>query len=222
MLEKIMLRFASAVVGLLLLATSSMAQPQFSWKPINEGLHPGPVTLLWETPSGAFLAGSENMGIWRSTSYGAPWEPTSFGQDNPHHFLADSAGRVWLVAQEGLYTSTTDGRTWNRANFDGTPYVLVERPNGDLFVGAEDGIYRLQAGSSDWDLAAQWDEPDYIWYRDHVRIRNLVVLDDGTLVAAVRTNLLVSTDGEEWTCLPGDEEGCWVTRYTAGFCVQRA
>jgi len=133
-----------------------------------------------------FYIGFDNGGVWRSSDYGANWEPLfdneptgSIGaiavapSDPNILYVGTGAGiiRPDLATGNGIYKSTDAGRTWTHLGLDSTQMIAmvdVNPKNPDrLFVAAlghpygpnaERGIYRSTDGGRTFERVLYKDE----------------------------------------------------------------
>jgi sugar lactone lactonase YvrE len=145
----------------------------------------GRTTALAQTPDGDWFAGTADGGVWRSSDQGQHWTPTF---DNmPSLSIGALAvdptdGSLWVGTGEantsqdsyagaGVYRSANDGTTYQRIGDDisgnnplesHTVFQLTFDPNGNLYAGTNDGLWRKAAGSSTWDeVLAPAGEPQF-------------------------------------------------------------
>jgi photosystem II stability/assembly factor-like uncharacterized protein len=137
------------------------------------------------TPS-LFYIGFDNGGVWRSSDYGANWEPLfdeqptgsigaiAVAPSNPSViYVGSGAGiiRPDLATGNGMYKSTDGGRTWTHLGLDETQMIAmvdVDPANPDrLFVAAlghpygpnpERGIFRSTDGGRTFERVLYKDE----------------------------------------------------------------
>src|SRR6202165_231569 len=121
-----------------------------------------------------FYIGFDNGGVWRSSDYGANWEPLfdneptgsigaiAVAPSDPHILYVGTGAAITppaLATGNGIYKSTDAGRTWTHLGLDSTQMIAmvdVNPKNPDrLFVAAlghpygpnaERGIYRSAGG----------------------------------------------------------------------------
>ncbi|HLQ59328.1 MAG TPA: hypothetical protein VK113_07425, partial [Gemmatimonadales bacterium] len=133
-----------------------------------------------------FYIGFDNGGLWRSSDYGANWEPLfdreatgsigaiAVAPSAPNViYVGTGAGiiRPDLATGNGMYQSVDAGRTWTHLGLEQTQmiaYVDVDRANPDrLFVAAlghpygpnaERGVYRSTDGGRTFEKVLYKDE----------------------------------------------------------------
>lgn len=137
-----------------------------------------PITCLAVSPAFSedrvVLAGTDGVGILRSTDGGRHWQYSSFGLQD-FSIIALAAISDWhdreiifAATSTGLYRSPNGGRAWKSANrgLEGCVVLsIAPSPNfiddGMVFVGTEaDGIFRSNDGGFTWQRCAVANEPD--------------------------------------------------------------
>ncbi len=135
---------------------------------------------------GTFYAGYDDGGVWRTTDYGANWEPIfdaeptgSIGaiavspSDPNVIYVGTGAGiiRPDLATGDGVYKSTDAGKTWTHLGLDNTQMIAMididpKDPNR-IFVAAlghpyspnpDRGIYRSTDGGKTFEKVLYKDE----------------------------------------------------------------
>ncbi|MEM8489169.1 MAG: hypothetical protein AAF564_26735, partial [Bacteroidota bacterium] len=203
--------------------TSLFAQAVIDWEPLNQHIEGGAVTLLWQSPSGAFFAGSRSSSLFRSPGVGEPWEPVALPKNHPLSLKADPTGRLYLWSHEGLFESENDGVSWSKSTLSISPRSLLFTPDGVTFASTDEGIYQRNSSQDDWQLIKQWTSRD-IGKADDDEIVSpsfFKMRADGSLVAGVGSRIFLSEDGNSWQCLSVDASGtCWhnFICYGSGHC----
>lgn len=133
-----------------------------------------------------FYVGFDNGGVWRTTDYGASWEPLfdrestgsigaiAVAPSNPSIiYVGTGAGiiRPDLATGDGIYKSTDAGRTWTRLGlFDSQMIAMIDvdpRNPDRLFVAVlghpygpnpERGVYRSTDGGRTFEKVLYKDE----------------------------------------------------------------
>ena len=133
-----------------------------------------------------FYVGFDNGGVWRTTDYGASWEPLfdrestgsigaiAVAPSNPSIiYVGSGAGiiRPDLATGDGIYKSTDAGRTWTRLGlFDSQMIAMIEvdpRNPDRLFVAVlghpygpnpERGVFRSTDGGRTFEKVLYKDE----------------------------------------------------------------
>jgi len=124
-----------------------------------------PITSIAVDPidSGSVYAGSDGLGIWRSTSGGSTWSEATAqpGNLNIRALVISPLDRTHLFAGtygNGVYKSTDSGVTWtacaNTGLADQKVLSLVSDKNGRLFAGTEggteSGMYMSNDNCASW------------------------------------------------------------------------
>jgi exo-beta-1,3-glucanase (GH17 family) len=118
----------------------------------NTGLATLNVGAVAIADDGSWLAGLGGGSVHRSTNGGTSWAPA--GASPPQNVT------TLLIAKDGVYAAscngisfTTDFATWIPRN-NGLTNVCVSSmavaPDGDLFAGTVDGVFRSQDGGGSW------------------------------------------------------------------------
>ncbi|MEM8487106.1 MAG: T9SS type A sorting domain-containing protein [Bacteroidota bacterium] len=219
------MRFHPAFRWILLLLLFSpvqqtTAQLAIDWIPLNDGLEGDQVDLLWQSPAGTFFAGGAYSGLFRSPAYRAPWEMTSLRSVHARKITGDQQGNIYVAGYEGLFVSSDEGLTWQTTNLTDPVFDLAVLPNGSVFAGTYDGLYRRQSSDTQFSLLKQWHPKRHInggYGKSAEPISQMTVLENGTLVVAAASNLYYSQDGNSWECLSLDSgETCWERLYENG------
>jgi hypothetical protein len=112
------------------------------WKR-SEGLD-GVVQVIALAPdfhqTGLVLAGTESMGLWRSTDSGRTFTPVANGPQRVDALTSTSKG--WLLSDESGLWRSTDGVDWN-AIPDSRPALTLFRTEQGIWAGGEDGATLL-------------------------------------------------------------------------------
>ncbi|GAC1649478.1 MAG: hypothetical protein NVS4B3_06640 [Gemmatimonadaceae bacterium] len=183
---------AASVVAATINATVSVAQSpdmyaEMHWRQIGP-LRGGRARALAGVPSqpNVFYVGFDNGGVWRSTDYGASWQPLFDGQstgsigaiavapsDPNVIYVGTGAGiiRPDLAVGDGVYKSTDGGRTWTHLGLRDSRMIAmidVDPKNANrLFVAAlghpygpnaERGIFRSTNGGQSFEKVLYKDE----------------------------------------------------------------
>ena len=183
---------ALALLGIALVTDSAVAQQTdpfaaMRWRSIGP-VRAGRARALAGVPSqpNVFYIGFDNGGVWRSTDYGANWNPIFDDQpvgsigaiavapSNPSViYVGSGAGiiRPDLATGNGVYKSTDAGRTWTHLGLDDSRMIAmidVDPRNPDrLFVAvlghpygpnAERGVFRSTDGGKTFQKVLYKDE----------------------------------------------------------------
>jgi sugar lactone lactonase YvrE len=131
------------------------------------GIVGGRVTALVATPAGAWLAGSADGGIWRSTDDGANWSPVfdSMSSLSIGSLAVAADGSVWAATGEsntsqdsyagtGIYRSTDDGQTWSPVTSADGSNPIVSRTvfriafdGSSALAATNNGLWRYSGGN---------------------------------------------------------------------------
>jgi photosystem II stability/assembly factor-like uncharacterized protein len=196
---------AIPAAGLLLSATAGLAAQtpdlysEMHWRQIGpmRGGRGRSVVGVPGQPS-LFYVGFDNGGVWRTTDYGASWEPLfdrestgsigaiAVAPSNPSVlYVGTGAGiiRPDLATGDGIYKSTDAGRTWTRLGlFDSQMIAMIDvdpRNPDRLFVAVlghpygpnpERGIFRSTDGGKTFEK---------VLYKDEYTSANDVRIDPG-------------------------------------------
>ncbi|MFZ4622184.1 MAG: VPS10 domain-containing protein [Bacteroidota bacterium] len=142
--------------------------------------------------------------LLRSTNDGITWEqiPNPFGKKITGKISSDALGHVFIPSDNVVFISSNQGESWEYRSMPTIPGVpFGSLPNGYLFSGTYDGIYRSI------DLGMSWTK--VLEYYD---INDIVTFSNGTIFASTghltyyRTigfvpvgRMVISTDqGEHW------------------------
>ncbi|HEX5971469.1 MAG TPA: hypothetical protein VFY85_06055 [Gemmatimonadaceae bacterium] len=183
---------ALALLGIALVTDSAVAQQTnpfaaMRWRSIGP-VRAGRARALAGVPSqpNVFYIGFDNGGVWRSTDYGANWNPIFDDQpvgsigaiavapSNPNViYVGSGAGiiRPDLATGNGVYKSTDAGKTWTHLGLDDSRMIAmidVDPRNPDrLFVAvlghpygpnAERGVFRSTDGGRTFQKVLYKDE----------------------------------------------------------------
>jgi len=186
------IRTTLALFGAAALASSAIAQQSdpfaaMRWRSIGP-VRAGRARALAGVPSqpNVFYIGFDNGGVWRSTDYGANWNPIFDDQptgsigaiavapSNPDIiYVGSGAGiiRPDLATGNGVYKSTDAGKTWTHLGLDDSRMIAmidVDPRNPDrLFVAvlghpygpnAERGVFRSTDGGRSFQKVLYKDE----------------------------------------------------------------
>jgi hypothetical protein len=115
------------------------------WKR-SEGLD-GVVQVIALAPdfhqSGLVLAGTESMGLWRSTDSGRTFKPVANGPQRVDALTSTAKG--WLLSDESGLWRSADGQSWI-AIPDSRPALTLFRTEQGIWAGGEDGATLLDDG----------------------------------------------------------------------------
>ncbi len=125
------------------------------WVAVNEGLASLEIVALAVTPEGDLLAGTSNNGVYFSNDGGEYW--WSIGLEG--HFVtslaANSVGHFFAATTNGLYRSTTNGRSWEQISQSlESSDVRAVRMNDQQHIFAATnggGMYRSTDNGNSWN-----------------------------------------------------------------------
>ncbi|MBS1902909.1 MAG: T9SS type A sorting domain-containing protein [Bacteroidetes bacterium] len=168
----------------------------------------GPLTHAADAPAGDVLAMSGNgmifattnvrPNIYRSSDFGATWQPSGSGLSSIGAITVCPNGSVFATANRGVFRSTVSDTNWRWVSALplsawGNDYqTLAADSSGRIFIGSIHGVYRSNDNGSSWQLS-----------RSGLLDTNIVALcvtSTGDIVASSYSRLLYrSTDhGVTW------------------------
>lgn len=169
-----------------------------TWHAVNETIDMATASLwaITEMRDGAMWFGaSRSLSIYKD----GRWQ-TLLGPDGPPlpytlaiHEAQD--GRVWIGTRRGLFAY--DNGAWPVIDRDHYVYDFIERTDGSLLFGTQDGVWQYAGGK------VTRFAPDQPLLRGTVR--TLEQLDDGTLWFGVSETGLVRYNGTSWKHLSTDD-----------------
>lgn len=126
-----------------------------TWTQINNGLKYDSygklnIFALAINPTGHIFAAIHDE-LYRSTDDGNNWTKIRSGL-TAMAMAVNSSGHIF-VGDQGMLRSTDEGVTWTKINngFDSNVVnSIVMNSNGDVFVGAYDGVYRSTDNGDHW------------------------------------------------------------------------
>ena len=131
-----------------------------SWTQELNGLNNPEIFSFAITPDGTVLAGTEGGGIFRSTNFGASWDPSSSGLPDSSNILSlasDGHGNVYAGhSMHGVFYSSDDGLHWvaRNAGMDSqTIFSLTVTPNGMVYAGGDRYIFSSSDEGAHWDTS---------------------------------------------------------------------
>jgi photosystem II stability/assembly factor-like uncharacterized protein len=136
------------------------SEDENNWLSSNVGLKNGlktrSVLAMIETDFGTFAA-LNGGSIFRSTNHGQTWVFCDSLGPAEFAFAADKKN-IYVATYLGfgsctVYRSTDSGVTWHETNFAAVGYPAIyclTLINGNLFAGAEDGIYLTSDNGDSW------------------------------------------------------------------------
>ncbi len=126
-----------------------------TWRQTN-GPYGGKILTLYETIDGALLAGTEKVGIFRSTDNGNSWTPVNTGLSFGGRFMdvtaiAEKGNKIYVGVWNTLYFSADIGDTWQRVPTIRTPNEIYDIVTLDdyIYVSALlTGVWQSKDGNS--------------------------------------------------------------------------
>lgn len=186
------------------------AQNVINWQPLDTGIEGSKVDMLWQSPRGAFFAGGNSSGLFRSTSLGEHWQPIPFGKNYAYKMVSAPDGHLFLRSLNGLYESADDGISWTPSAVSVSLPIFTK--DGVGYAIMDGGVSRKGPDDEYWELIKTWTSSDfYDEAGDDIKsVKILKLRHDGSLVAGVGSHVLISEHGDDWQCLSFDESGkCW-------------
>lgn len=127
------------------------------WRQLSEGLTSTDVRTLAIAPSGAVFAGTFG-GIYKKRPNRNKWMPVDHSlEDKRVRALAIDRSRPDVLyagtAKGGVFKTVDGGKGWqtfNRGLLNSTVLSLLQLPDGSLYAGTIDGIYRTRGGANQW------------------------------------------------------------------------
>jgi len=157
-----------------------------SWTQISKGL-PANLTVwsLGINANGFIFAGTE-QGVYRSKNNGESWTPMNRGLANPPADTSAASATEQFSAGDGLYSNITPTK------FRNTTFVTFAiSPDGSIFAGANDGLYRSANNGKKWRRIGFVDQ----------EISTLAINANGQVFATTSFLGLYSSidNGDTWT-----------------------
>src|SRR4051812_20390741 len=186
-----------ALVGAASLAAQELTFREMRWRDIGP-TRAGRARALTGVASqpNTFYAGFDNGGLWRSTDYGANWEPlfddqstgsigaVAVAPSNPNViYVGSGAGiiRPDLSIGDGMYKSTDAGKTWTHLGLRDTQMIAaiaVDPVNPDrLFVAALGHPYCPNAERGPFRSTGSGRPYEKVLYKDEYTSANEVLMD---------------------------------------------
>ena len=142
--------------------------PKLSSQEINWELTNGPqgssgnylnIYTLGSTQNGYVFAGTNGLGVFKSTDMGENWENCSspwFNYATISYLVVDTEDNVFVATDDGLYKSSDYGQNWILL-LTGSPlsrfHSLAVGENGLTFAGQQGGVYRSFDYGNNWMFA---------------------------------------------------------------------
>jgi len=127
------------------------------------------IKVFRSNADGEIFAGSWWDGLWKSTDRGKTWHKLPYVDDTIRDLFITSNGAIFSVGYR-LFRSVDNGITWERLDTRlpgirisfGVGFALHEKPNGDLLLGWNEGIFQSTDNGETW-LPTNSGLPK--WYR---------------------------------------------------------
>jgi hypothetical protein len=123
------------------------ADSGMTWIERNLGLPDETVLTLSGDSSTTLFAGTENMGIYKSTDSGSVWTQAGLVGLSIRMIVVGPSGNLFAATASGVYMSTNGGYQWNEMNSgltDLSVHSLAVDPNGLLYAGTEtSGVFQI-------------------------------------------------------------------------------
>jgi photosystem II stability/assembly factor-like uncharacterized protein len=139
------------LLPLLVLVAIQWVYPQDFWKQLS-GPPAGRINCFSHDYLAYVYAGTQDNGIFRSSDKGNTWTPIGFS-GNPILSLTQESNFVFVsTAYSGVLRSSNKGAQWTSLHVgsSSSPKKLLINNFGDLFAGADDGIYRTEDDGDTW------------------------------------------------------------------------
>jgi photosystem II stability/assembly factor-like uncharacterized protein len=143
------------------------------------------ILCLAVNKDGKLFAGGINGGLYTSTDDGMNWtsiSPPEFSGYWISGIAIDSSDRIYLCGNIGFLRSDDNGQSWIEINSgigNDTPRELTAGPQGVVFAGFYDGIYRTT------DYGAHWSPMNEGLTFSPADMRTIVISKSGYVLASV-------------------------------------
>lgn len=132
--------------------TPSPPQAASFWMP-STGPGLSSVLAVAADASGNIFAGTQGAGIFKSADRGQSWSRFNSGLFDltVRSLLVDSANRLFAgTAVGGVWSSSPASANWQSTNLSTLVWTIFQHPNGQLFAGTIDGMFRSNDGGEQW------------------------------------------------------------------------
>ncbi|HEY3121882.1 MAG TPA: hypothetical protein VGL15_14755 [Vicinamibacteria bacterium] len=157
------------------------------------------VNAVLALPGGAVLLGTEGAGVVRSSDYGRAWIASNdgFSERFVSRVVFDTANRRVLAGvmgdrrHGGVFAASTPRGPWTKLGdgLQGREVLALAAASGSVLAGTDNGVFALQ--EEGWRrLPTVVDGFDA-----HPRVKDVVALPGGLILAATSGGLLRSADG---------------------------
>jgi photosystem II stability/assembly factor-like uncharacterized protein len=143
------------------------------------------ILCLAVNKAGKLFAGGNNGGLYTSTDDGMNWtsiSPPEFSGYWISGIAIDSSDRIYLCGNIGFLRSDDNGQSWIEINSGigpNTPRELTAGPEGVVFAGFYEGIYRTT------DYGAHWSPMNEGLTFSPADMRTIVITKSGYVLASV-------------------------------------
>ena len=129
-----------------------------TWTKSNAGLPTSaalvPMSGMTSNGSGTFYLALDRFGVFKSTDQGTTWSQMSADAVLPSaRYIQVINGTLYAATQAGPYMSPDGGLTWMKGGA-GLPGGMLDNviftTSGDVYAGAADGVYKLDASTQNW------------------------------------------------------------------------
>ena len=124
---------------------------------IREDFNSSTVYSLETSKNGTIYAGTNGLGMLRSSNSGQDWVEINTGLDSAVVYDIDinGAGEIFIATNKGAFISSNDGDVWTSLPIDSTVsfvFTIAVSPNGSIFAGTavDSGIYRSSNNGLSW------------------------------------------------------------------------
>jgi photosystem II stability/assembly factor-like uncharacterized protein len=128
-----------------------------NWAPSNNGLTDPAVAALWldQANPNILIAGTLNVGMFRSTDAGASWQAISPGF-GPTTALLQIGSSLYAGTRQGIAISQDEGATWNLAEPTTASVQALASSGTYIYAARSDGIVMVQsAPGGTWSTSSQ-------------------------------------------------------------------
>jgi hypothetical protein len=142
------MKFALTLLFVLL---SQCVYPQDFWKQLP-GPAAGRITCFTHEYMGYVYAGTQDNGLYRSSDKGSNWSPLGFYGNAILSLAIEDNFLFASTVNSGVQRSSDNGAHWTSiyVGSSSAPKKLLATGIGDLFAGADDGMYRSEDDGDSW------------------------------------------------------------------------
>jgi photosystem II stability/assembly factor-like uncharacterized protein len=135
------------------------------WTPINRGLPPVQVTTLSSDAVGCMFAGTQGIGIFRSTDQGEGWISMANNYDLLYPYatyFAKRCGRMFAGDGTGIYRFSSDGSAYERVLSHSGVHSFLQSSSGILYAGGYDMLLQSTDCGTSWTVACEFNNTEDI------------------------------------------------------------